>query len=108
MEYRRPFLRPGEDHRPMLPWPRQIPLDGSPPDVTAAVTAFSGWLRTSPVPKLWIEGDPGFIAKGRFTAFFADLSNQVRVTVPGGHFLQETSGPAIGTAVADFVRRLRA
>ncbi len=30
------------------------------------------------------------------------------VTVPGGHFLQETSGPAIGTAVADFVRRLRA
>ena len=92
----------------MLTWPRQIPLDGSPPDVTAAVTAFSGWLRTSPVPKLWIEGDPGFIAKGRFAAFFADLSNQVRVTVPGGHFLQETSGPAIGTAVADFVRRLRA
>src|SRR6202022_3901261 len=24
-EYRRPFIEPGEDHRPMLTWPRQLP-----------------------------------------------------------------------------------
>ena len=26
--YRRPFLNPGEDRRPMLTWPRQIPIEG--------------------------------------------------------------------------------
>ena len=31
-EYRRPFLNAGEDRRPMLSWPRQIPIDGSPSD----------------------------------------------------------------------------
>ena len=29
-EYRRPFLNPGEDRRPTLTWPRQIPLGGEP------------------------------------------------------------------------------
>lgn len=29
-EYRRPFLAGDEDRRPMLAWPRQIPLDGEP------------------------------------------------------------------------------
>ena len=32
-EYRRPFLNAGEDRRPTLTWPRQIPLDGEPADV---------------------------------------------------------------------------
>jgi haloalkane dehalogenase len=30
------------------------------------------------------------------------------VTVPGAHFIQEDSPDEIGSAVADFVRRLRA
>src|SRR2546427_9312904 len=29
--YRRPFANPGEDRRPTLTWPRQLPLDGEPP-----------------------------------------------------------------------------
>ena len=28
--YRRPFLKPGEDRRPTLSWPRQIPIHGEP------------------------------------------------------------------------------
>ena len=35
------------------------------------------------------------------------FKNQTEVTVKGQHFLQETSGPEIGRAVADFVRSLR-
>ena len=35
--YRRPFAKPGEDRRPTLTWPRQIPLDGEPADVVAVV-----------------------------------------------------------------------
>lgn len=40
-EYRRPFLKAGEDRRPTLTWPRQIPLEGSPPEVAQIVSRFS-------------------------------------------------------------------
>lgn len=106
-EYRRPFAVPGEDRRPTLTWPRQIPIDESPADVDGAVRAFSAWLDGSDVPKLWVRGDPGFITNGRFAEFCAGLANQTEVRVKGGHFLQESSGPEIGNAVAAFVRGLR-
>ena len=32
-EYIRPFKNAGEDRRPTLTWPRQIPIDGSPLEV---------------------------------------------------------------------------
>ena len=107
-EYRRPFLNAGEDRRPTLTWPRQIALDGSPPDVASIVAQFSEWLKGSTVPKLWVRGDPGFITNGKLAAFCEGLQNQTEVRVNGGHFLQESSGPEIGRAVADFVRGLRA
>ena len=106
-EYRRPFLNAGEDRRPTLTWPRQIPIDGAPPEVAKIVSDFSDWLRGSTVPKLWVRADPGFISGGRFASFCKDLKNQTEVQVKGGHFLQETSGPEIGEAVADWVRKLR-
>ena len=43
-EYRRPFAEPGEGRRPTLTWPRQIPIEGEPADVTAIVTAYADWL----------------------------------------------------------------
>ena len=106
-EYRRPFLNAGEDRRPTLTWPRQIPLNGSPPEVAEVVSGFSGWLKDSTMPKLWVRPDPGFISAGRFAAFYEGLANQTVVRVKGGHFLQESSGPEVGKAVADFVRGLR-
>jgi haloalkane dehalogenase len=106
-EYRRPFRNAGEDRRPMLTWPRQIPLDGSPADVAKIKSEFCDWLRGSAVPKLWVRANPGFISNGRVAAFCEGLENQTEVRVKGGHYLQESSGPEIGQAVADFVRKLR-
>ncbi len=107
MEYRRPFLNPGEDRRAMLSWARQISIDGSPADVTRIVSDFSEWLKDSPIPKLWIKGDPGFISNGRLASYLHGLRNQTEVEVKGVHYLQESSGPEIGEAVAHFVRSLR-
>ena len=64
-EYRRPFLTAGEDRRPTLSWPRQIPLEGHPADVTGAVADYSGWLAQSQIPKLFINAEPGSILTGR-------------------------------------------
>ena len=38
--YRAPFAAPGEDRRPTLTWPRQIPIDGEPADVVAVVNGI--------------------------------------------------------------------
>jgi haloalkane dehalogenase len=57
-EYRRPFAVPGEGRRPTLTWPRQIPIDGEPPDVVKIVTASADWLSTSRMPKLFFRASP--------------------------------------------------
>ena len=106
-EYRRPFLNAGEDRRVMLSWARQISIDGSPAEVSQIVSDFAEWLTDSPIPKLWVRGDPGFITNGRLATFCEGLKNQTKVTVKGQHFVQEASGPEIGKAVAAFVRGLR-
>ena len=49
-EYRRPFAEPGEGRRPTLTWPRQIPIEGDPPDVTAIAAEYADWLAASDVP----------------------------------------------------------
>ena len=58
-EYRRPFATPGEDRRPTLTWPRQIPIEGEPEDVCALVEDYAQWLAASDVPKLFVNADPG-------------------------------------------------
>ena len=101
-EYRRPFVAGGEDRRPMLTWPRQIPLDGEPADVVARAEAYAAWLATSEVPKLFINADPGSILTGAQREFCRSWPNQTEVTVAGLHFIQEDSAEAIGLAVADW------
>jgi haloalkane dehalogenase len=106
-EYRRPFLNPGEDRRPTLSWPRQIPIDGEPGPVTEIVRDYSAWLSTDAVPKLFINAEPGSILTGRQRNFCRTWPNQQEVTVPGVHFVQEDSPDEVGEALAGFVRRLR-
>lgn len=106
-EYRRPFAAAGEDRRPTLSWPRQIPIDGEPADVVAVVERYGKWLASSPVPKLFVNADPGSILTGSQREFCRTWPNQTEVTVRGTHFIQEDSPDEIGAAVAAFVRRLR-
>lgn len=106
-EYRRPFARAGEDRRPTLSWPRQIPIEGQPADVVKVVEEYSRWLAQSDVPKLFVNADPGSILVGRQREICRAWPNQTEVTVEGLHFVQEDSPDEIGKAVATFVRGLR-
>lgn len=102
-EYIRPFARPGEDRRPTLTWPRQIPIGGEPEDVVAIVTDYADWLKRSDIPKLFINADPGSILTGKLRDFCRSWPNQREVTVKGLHFVQEDSPDEIGAAIADFI-----
>ena len=105
--YRKPFLNAGEDRRPTLTWPRQIPIEGQPADVVKVVADYGKWLATSDVPKLLINAEPGSILTGRPREVCRAWPNQTEITVPGRHFIQEDSPDEIGAAVAGFVRKVR-
>ena len=100
--YRRPFMNPGEDRRPTLTWPRQIPLSGEPADVVSIVQDYSIWLAGAEVPKLFINAEPGAILINDQREFCRGWPNQTEVTVPGNHFLQEDSPHEIGEAIAEW------
>ena len=106
--YRAPFRTAGEDRRPTLTWPRQIPIDGEPEDVTLIVSDYAEWLQAANVPKLLINARPGSILVGNQLEFCRGWPNQTEVNVDGLHFIQEDSPDDIGRAVAEFVTRIRA
>jgi haloalkane dehalogenase len=102
--YRAPFREPGESRRPTLTWPREIPIDGEPADVTAIVQAYADWLGRSRVPKLFVNADPGSILVGAPRDFCRGWPSQREVTVRGSHFVQEDSPSEIGAAIAAWLR----
>jgi haloalkane dehalogenase len=101
--YRRPFGEPGEGRRPMLVWPRELPLGGEPADMVAVANANTAFLQRTRIPKLFIDADPGSILVGRQREVCLGFPNQRTVTVKGLHFMQEDSPAEIGDAVAGFL-----
>lgn len=104
--YRAPFAKE-EDRQPTLNWPRQIPVDGEPANIVTLVQQYADWLKTSAVPKLFINADPGSILVGVQREFCRSWPNQQEVAVPGLHFIQEDSGAAIGQAVAGWLSAVK-
>ena len=104
--YRRPFLETGESRRPTLTWPRDIPIDGEPADVVQLVSEYAEWLSRSPIPKLFINAEPGAILSGSQREFCRTWPNQKEVTVKGSHFIQEDSPTEIGQAISEWYGKL--
>ena len=104
--YRRPFTEPGEGRRPTLTWPRQIPIEGEPADVTDIVKTYAEWLEKSQIPKLFINAEPGALLTGAQREFCRRWPNQHEVTVRGSHFIQEDSPTEIGTAINAWLESL--
>ena len=100
--YRRRYAEPGESRRPTLSWPREIPIEGEPPDVVALVSEYAEWLSQTLTPKLFVNAEPGAILTGPQREFCRAFPNQREVTVPGVHFIQEDSPHEIGAAIAEW------
>ena len=104
--YRRPYINPGEDRRPTLTWPRQIPIEDEPAEVRELVQSYADWLSQSEVQKLFINAEPGAILIGPQREFCRSWPNQKEVTVAGNHFLQEDSPDEIGQAIAEWRKEI--
>jgi haloalkane dehalogenase len=103
-EYRRPFAEPGEARRPTLTFPREIPIEGEPADVTAIATEYADWLGTTNVPKLFLKAEPGAILTlDRLLNLVRGWPALTEKTIAGIHFVQEDSPDEIGQAIADWI-----
>jgi len=102
-EYRRPYLEPGEGRRPTLTWPRQLPIEGEPADVTAIVSEYGAWMAQNHIPKLFVNAEPGAILQGPVRDYVRTWPNLTEITVPGIHFVQEDSPDEIGQAILEWL-----
>jgi haloalkane dehalogenase len=101
--YRAPFFREGEDRRPTLTWPRQIPIEGEPEDVHEIALAYGQWMAENLIPKLFINAEPGAILIGAQRDFCRTWPNQSEITVKDIHFIQEDAPDEIGRALNDWM-----
>ena len=104
--YRAPFRDPA-DRWPTLEWPRQVPIEHTPPEVHGIVDRYGQWLAHSEVPKLFLDADPGSILVGRQRTVVRRWPALTEVTVPGGHVVPEDSPDEVGRALADWLSTLR-
>ena len=104
--YRRHYRNPGPLRQPMLTWSRELPIEGQPEDVCQIVDSYARWLAASPIPKLFINGDPAGFLIGAQREFCRTWPNQQEITVKGAHFLQEDAPSEVGEATARFVAKV--
>jgi haloalkane dehalogenase len=104
--YRAPFADP-DARLPTLTLARELPIEGEPADVAAIVDDYGAWLAHSPIPKLFVNTEPGALLTGRARAFCRTWPNHREVSVPGIHYVQEDAPHEIGQALHDFIRDVR-
>ena len=105
-EYIRPFKSPGEDRRPTLTWPRQIPIEGEPSEVVVEISKNSEFHKDSDIPKLFINAEPGSILIGDQREFVRTWKNLKEASVKGNHFIQEHSPDDIGFHIKEFINSI--
>ena len=97
--YRCPEASLGAGRRPILSWPRQLPIEGLPADVAHIVNSYAEWLTYSQVSKLFVNAEPGAALTGTQREFCRTWAAQTEVTVRGLHYLQEDAPHEIGQAI---------
>lgn len=101
-EYHAPFPDPAS-RRPMLQWPREIPIDGEPADVAAVVEANAAWLASSPaVAKLLLTFDGAGLSNSPAVVDWARRTIpglQIVPLGPAGHHAPEDAPEAIARAL---------
>lgn len=106
--YRAPYPDPAS-RRPLLAWPREIPIDGEPADVRERVVAYGRWMSETPeVPKLLMTVQPGVgMGSPEMAAWAAGTfaSAEVEAVGPGGHHAPEDQPDAIGSAITRWLDR---
>jgi haloalkane dehalogenase len=111
--YYAPYASP-DSRRPLLQWPREIPIEGEPADVAAVFARYDAWLGSSPaVPKLLLafESPPGLQPSPTGSPAMIDWARQhvsaleIQNLGPAGHHAPEDLPGPIAQAVSAWLAR---
>ncbi|HEY5961262.1 MAG TPA: haloalkane dehalogenase [Polyangiaceae bacterium] len=107
-EYYAPFPDP-HSRRPMLQWPREIPIEGEPIDVAAIVEQNGKWLAATPhVPKLLLTFDGKGLSNAPAVVEWAQntIPNLDVVALgAAGHHAPEDAPSVIASAIATWLEQ---
>lgn len=111
--YYAPYPDPAS-RRPLLQWPREIPIEGQPPEVDARVRAYDAWLASSAaIPKLLLTfeapaelqasptGGTAMLAWARANIAALDVA----ALGPAGHHAAEDVPDEIASAIVAWLDR---
>ncbi len=103
--YLAPFPTP-QSRRPVLAWPNEIPIEGTPARNVAAMGEIAEWLASSSQPKLVLYADPGFFLSPEMAGVVAETYRNVETRFVGAslHFLQEDQPEMVGRHLSDWLR----
>ena len=105
-EYRAPY--PTEESRkPLLAWPRQVPIAGEPAETVSVLNNIAAFMGETEMPVLLAYASPGVaIPPAAVPWYIKRIDNLETAFVGAGkHFIQEDQPEAISRAVADWMRR---
>ena len=105
--YLAPFQTP-ESRRPVWRLANDIPVEGQPADTAALFAEYSQKLTQSPIPKLLIHFEPGFVIKKKELEWAKEnLPNLKTAKVNNSvHFVQEDDPHGIGVVIAEWYQSL--
>ncbi len=106
-QYRAPFRNP-EERKPMWVFPNQIPIEGSPSEVTEAIDARNVWLTSTGIPKLLFHATPGCnVREPQLDWCRNHLHNLTLCDIGKGfHHLTEENPHAIGLALQRWLQQI--
>jgi haloalkane dehalogenase len=107
--YLKPYPTP-ESRRPLLQWPRSMPLGGEPTDIVARIERYDTWLAASTdVPKLLLafQPGPGAMMGPEMVEWCAKNIAELEIEQlgPAGHHAPEDQPEAIAAAVRGWADR---
>lgn len=105
--YGAPYPDPAS-RRPLLQWPREIPLDDEPAEVRDRFVAYGTWMAGTPdVPKLLLTIESGGLVGPEVEQWARDTvaGLQVEGIGPARHHAPEDQPDAIGQGIARWMQR---
>ncbi len=99
-EYRAPYLSAAA-RKPVLAWPRQVPIAGQPEATVNVMGGIKAFMQETQMPILLLYAAPGAIP------WYVQSINNIETSFVGVglHFIQEDPPGAIGMALNDWKRR---
>ncbi|MDT8399541.1 MAG: haloalkane dehalogenase [Pseudomonadales bacterium] len=105
--YREPYLAEGS-RKPILQWPRELPMGGKPAANVEVISSIGAWMKTTKMPMLHLWAGSGGMNPDGNARYYVDNVADIESYFlgEGRHYLQEDHPEMIGVAVNDWRRRL--